>query len=283
MGTPIYEFPPALRSHPPRDWCVPGSVSAIQAWENAYGQYRKEGNLIMISACAESPNCGKTPAQIRDQGDAFLSAHGLRPANAPPTPLDVYSIARNIRSEFGAGTPMEKLALAWAAINRATREGSASVTANLIGSKGNYGKQVGRQRPASTAQDPSVADYLIAFQVYSDWKTTGFVNDPTHGAEVYFDRVSQDAQHAKDPENNPSSTDVYNSWAEGGDWLMWAGHVPDVRPFRLLLFKHYPELRAARANAERARINKLGLAALRGVNKAPRATFCTYTLGRPLS
>lgn len=280
MIGPYYSFDAAAFAKPPADWCLPNVVSIINWYDLAFGEKHKGGPVIIPSpgnACAFTTDCSLTPTQLRDNADQWLIKNGFKNANDTPTPLDVYSMARNLRSEFGNGTIMERLCIVWSAINRMLDEGSDSVTANLIGTKGNYGRQIGRQRPASTMQDPSVVDLWISQLVYADYAVNGTLNDPSNGAAVYFDRVSQDAVHAKTPDGNPSAVDVYDSWSTGGDWLLWVGHIPDVRPFRLLLFKHYKDLRAANDTRTRATINALGKQAMLGQNRAPKAYWCSPT------
>jgi hypothetical protein len=275
MMPPHYSFTVEEKVSPPLDWCLPGTVALVDAWEAQYGRTRDGGPVLIPSdGCQQSPNCPIKPETLAAKADAWLRQRGIRPVDAPPLPLDVYTLARNVRSEFGSGTAMEKLAIAWVAVNRTLMDNAASITEHLLGTFGTFGRQVGSRRPASTQQDPSVADLLIANHVYTSWKTRGTEEDPTFGAVSYFDKVSQDAMHAKAPDSNPAPLDVYDTWTGGGNWLTWIGHVPDIRPYRLLLFSIRKDLRAANNNTERARIRNLGRLALLGQNRAPRADWC---------
>lgn len=275
MG-PRYSFTADERRNPPRDWCLPGLVATIDQVEALYGNAREGGPLLIPSPCRNSEACAESPTMMASQADAWLRANRFRSLDAPPLPIDVYSMARNLRSEFGSGTAMEKLAIAWAGINRTEMHGNDSVTEHLLGTFGTYGRQIGSRRPASTRQDPSVADIIIASEVYTEWKLRGTENDVSRGAIAYFDKVSQDAMHAKDPANNPSPMEVYNAWSSGGDWLTWVGMIPDVRPYRLMLFARRKDLRAENNVKERLRITNLGRQTLFGQNRAPRADWCAY-------
>lgn len=274
MG-PRYEFTSEERVVPPADWCLPGTVALIDAWEQKYGRTREGGPVLIPSgSCSHVPDCPEKPDKLTAAADAWLRQRGIRPADAPPLPIDVYTLARNVRSEFGSGTAMEKLSIAWVAINRMLMDKDESITAHLLGTFGTFGRQIGSRRPASTQQDPSVADILIANHVYTSWKLRGTEEDPTFGAVSYFDKVSQDAMNAKNPASNPPSMSVYESWSMGGNWLTWAGHVPDVRPYRLLLFSIRKDLRAENNTRERLRIFGLGRQSLLGQNRAPRPKWC---------
>lgn len=272
---PRYQFTAEERIAPPLDWCLPGTVALVDAWEERYGRTRDGGPILVPSnGCQQSPDCNIKPEVLTAQADAWLRQNGIRPVDAPPLPLDVYTLARNVRSEFGSGTAMEKLAIAWVAVNRTLMDNASSITEHLLGTFKTFGRQLGSRRPASTQQDPSVADILIANHVYTSWKTRGTEEDPTFGAVAYFDKVSQDAMYAKDPGSNPAPLNVYDAWSGGGNWLTWVGHVPDVRPYRLLLFSIRKDLRAENNNTERGRIRQLGRLALLGQNRAPRAAWC---------
>lgn len=163
MAGPYYSFDAASFAQPPADWCLPPIVAVINLYDLWWGWKRKGGPVVIPSpnnACAFTNDCSLTNEVLRDNADQWLVSKGLLPSSATPTPIDIYSMARNLASEFGNGTAMERLCIAWAAINRMLDEGDTSVTANLVGTKGNYGRQIGRQRPASTMQDPNVVDFL---------------------------------------------------------------------------------------------------------------------------
>ena len=265
---------------PPPDWCLPTFHQAIVELEEKWGK------TPLRSKCAHEDDCPETPEDLRAAAEAELRKLGAVPP-AYVLPLDVYTAGRNLRSEFSDGTPEEKAAIILAGINRAREEGATTLTEHLIHrTKKNYGRQIGTTRPASTAQDPTVADVLIAQMIFSGLET-GEITDITHGATHYLDRVSQDfmrqksiAANAENPEVElvPSGEDVYLSWTEGGDYLTWVGHIPNVRPTRLFLFRRMRELRPDTDDAAdlkrkkvklRAEIREAGLKAIRGTNRAP--------------
>ena len=98
--------------------------------------------------------------------------------------VDVYSLARMIRSEEGRSSVQAKTAVAFAAVNRA-RSAGKSVTALLtMGSTGDgfYGPQNSGGRYAATDQDPYEGDAAIAAICLG-----GYTADPTFGSEL-FDR-----------------------------------------------------------------------------------------------
>lgn len=268
-----FSFTAEQFSTPPADWCLPGIVALIDQWEQLFGRFRRGGPIIVPSGgCGFSQECPYPPETLATRADAWMRDQGITPRDAPELPLDVYTMARNLRSEFGDGTAMEKLCIAWAGLNRVRWESAASVTAQMLGTKGTYGRQVGRTRPVATTQDPSVTDILIAHYVYADWQHNGFAHDISQGGVAYFDKVSQDAQHARKPETNPDWKTVFESWSSGGDWLTWTGHIPDVRVYRLCLLGPRPDLKTN--PSERSKITALGVQALLGQNRAPKATWC---------
>jgi hypothetical protein len=93
-------------------------------------------------------------------------------------PVDTYSVARMLRSEYGSGPVAAKIAMAWVARNDAAELGR-SVTATInAGTRAGvaYGAQAGGGR-YSTAHDPYENDLAIAEAVM-----TGDEADPTGGA-----------------------------------------------------------------------------------------------------
>lgn len=267
MPTRVYRF--ESPSDAPRWWCVPGWHAMIVGWDKAYG-------LVPASTtCNGAYDCNEDPEAMRGAAEQILIGLGLIPLGVT-LPIDAYTLARNIHSEFGEGTPEERVAVAFAGLNRYREEKAASLTAHLLGTRGKYGDQIGTARPASTKFDPNVADLLLAFYVFNGW-SGGWLEDPTLGATHFFDRVSQDAMNARDPGNNPPSLAVYNDWVGGGDYLTWVGHVPNVRPHRLALFKRRYEL--AQDPNERAVAREAGWKAITGQNRAPRPlATCPFTL-----
>jgi hypothetical protein len=205
---------------------------------------------------------------MRSNAEQKLIAAGVWPQGKKLS-LDTYALARNLMSEFGRGTPSEKLAVALVALNRASQlDGVDPKTPNaianhIIGKTGRFGQQIGSLRPASTRQDPSVADVLIADLIVTELQK-GRLRDVTHGATHYLDRETQDAM-VKSGRTAKTGVEVYTDWTGGDDVLTWVGQSPDIRPWRLMLLRRRPELRSDPAT--RQRIFAAGLAALKGKNR----------------
>jgi len=143
--------------------------------------------------------------------------------------LEVYSLARMIRSEEGRSNVAAKTAVAFAAVNRARTAGQ-SVTALLtMGNKGNgyYGPQNTGGRYATTEQDPYEGDAAIAAIALG-----GYAADPTSGA-TNFDRPKlQDLLLTRGtPGYTKNSQDVANERVSEGFTLVAATGV-DVTELR---------------------------------------------------
>ena len=145
---------------------------------------------------------------------AVKKAKGKRVTNAPAGPdgivrvppdelarqagvsLDVYALARMLRSEHGSEAERVKVAVGWAAVNQAKASG-VSISRLLLrgtakgGSDGYFGAQnVGKY--ASTRTDPTTDDVAIAAKVLG--RT---VPDPTGGATQFDSPAAQRALVAK--------------------------------------------------------------------------------------
>lgn len=110
--------------------------------------------------------------------------------------LDVYALARMLRSEHGSEGERVKIAVGWAAVNQARASG-VSISRLLLrgtakgGSDGLFGAQnVGKY--ASTRNDPHTDDVEIARKVLSR-----AVADPTGGATQFDSPKAQRALVAK--------------------------------------------------------------------------------------
>lgn len=274
MGKIITEVP---HKDTPDWWCVPPWHHAVEAVDRQWGKvFLKSGCKVYKQCPTNKPGCKRgaincDPEAMRQDAQQKLGELGVLGPGIG-LDLDTYSLARNIRSEFGKGTPEERVAIALATVNRARAE-SKSVTQYLLDTRdGLYGKQIGNVRPAATSQDPSVGDILLARFVLAGTRL-GFLHDFTNGATHYFDRVSQDAAAARAAEEIrtvPSGEDVYKSWTGGGDMLTWVGHMPNVRTWRLAMFARRYDLGKTKAGRqERARVNSAGLESIRGKNRVP--------------
>ena len=280
----------------PADWCLPSFYSTVKAWEEQFGFSRPGGPMFLRSGCGVDDDCNEkpqsclprsincSPEAMRADAEAKLRSLGDKvwPSRKVLT-LDTYALARNLNSEFGSGSPTEKVAVALVAMNRAIAlDGSKPhsegwIANHLIGSTRRFGRQVGQTRPAATTQDPSVADVLIADYVLSATKS-GELADITWGATHYLDRFSQDGMRQRAIQNGDTTppaggSEVFGSWSDGGDVLTWVGHVPDIRPWRLMLMRRRPDLR--QQGKVRAAIRAAGLEAIKGKNRpAPTSRVC---------
>jgi hypothetical protein len=248
------------RLYPPAGWCMPAWHSAVIAADARWGSTK------IASGCpvGEDGNISCRPEAMRADAEKQTSRLGLMSR----LPMDVYALARNIQSEFGSGTPEERVAIAYSTINRAKRDGDSVAAHVMHHTSRTFGRQTGSIRPVSTAQDPTAGDILLANMILS-----GEIQDFTHGATHYFDRVAQDASSR----STKSGLEVYDSWSSGGDKLTWVGHLPNVRPWRLLLLKTMRDLDAG----DRARIIQAGRLAVQGKNRAPDpSVLCAGAGGR---
>jgi len=184
------------------------------------------------------------PEALRKQAQAYMRSIGVRPRSVS---LDVYSLARNIRSEHGSGSVEEKVAIAEAARNEAARRGKSLTALLLLNSDGKalYGKQ--RQgRFAGTSQDPTVGDVQIAYYVLS--KRTNL----TRGATKYL--------HPGGMSSVKRLFEVLEDW---GKRNVWVGHLPGIVAHKQFM------MRPARSGENVAAINAAGFAAIRDKSSPP--------------
>jgi hypothetical protein len=289
------------KDSPPSDWCLPSFYPTVKSWEDQFGFGRADGPLILRSGCVVDDDCSEkgtrcipkaincSPEAMRADAEAKL--RGLGPNIWPATKtltLDTYALARNMMSEFGQGSPTEKVAVALVAMNRATALDGAQaftkgwISGDLLDRKnGLFGRQVGQVRPAATSSDPSVADVLIADFVLHAMQT-GEMTDITWGATHYLDRFSQDGMRARAVQNGDTTppdggSAVFGAWSDGGDVLTWIGQVPDIRPWRLMLMRRRPELR--QDPRTRAAVRAAGLDAIKGKNRPPTVSRGCFNPG----
>ncbi|UCC72067.1 MAG: hypothetical protein JSV86_17115 [Gemmatimonadota bacterium] len=178
------------------------------------------------------------PESLRKQAETFMREAGLRPRRVS---LDTYSLARNIRSEHGRGSVEEKVAIAEAARNEASRRGKSITQLLLINRQGRplYGRQ--RQgRFAGTSQDPTVGDVQIADYVLR--KGTNL----TRGATKYLHPGAMSSQERL--------FEVLHDWAKRN---VWVGHIPGILAHEQFM------MRPIRPGENAATINAAGFAAIR--------------------
>src|SRR5690349_4985467 len=115
----------------PSDWCLPPFYPQVKAWEDAFGFGRPEGPMLLRSGCIVADDCNEAPRNcipkaincspeaMRADAEEKLRSLGpdVWPASKKLT-LDTYALARNVMSEFGSGTPTEKVSVALVAMNR---------------------------------------------------------------------------------------------------------------------------------------------------------------------
>jgi len=226
--------------------------------------------------CAGIPECSIAPETLRAETEKQLQAMPDWGSDKKLS-LDVYSLARNIESEFGDGTAEERASIVFCAINRYQIENFKTVTEGLVHhTKGTYGQQLAQiYRPSSTRQAPRIANLFIADFLY-DGYVRGVITDITNGAHAYLDKPSQDASHdnavalgitllCKDRAAGDTSpcvpetgVEVLADWSKGGDYVTWVGWVPNVRVWRLCLVKFRRDLKPA--EGETAEIKKANAA-----------------------
>lgn len=182
-------------------------------------------------------NCD--PEDMRRNAEAKLKALGYLPANGSLS-LEAYTLARYMTSEFGGGTPEERVAVGEAAVNRARLEGLVSGVVGLLlyrqapgnPHRGYYGPIHGPQgvttapygRWAATSRDPNIADVLLAQLILS-----GQTNNFNNGAD---DQAGFEYAAAFP---NPQAT--VRRFASQGNY--WVGPLPNVNHWKTSQFRHY--------------------------------------------
>jgi hypothetical protein len=110
-------------------------------------------------------------------------------ASAAGVNVDVYTLARIMRSEAGSGPEPERIAVAWVARN-AAREKGVSPTAWATGasglSKGFYGPQNIQKRVVATGSAPRAKDLELAQAIMN-----GDIPDNTGGATHFMHPAGQ--------------------------------------------------------------------------------------------
>lgn len=131
----------------------------------------------------------KTKGDRDAPANDYLHVESAQLAKAAGVPVDVYSLARTLRSEAGRRSQAERIAVAWAVRNHAKRLGK-TITATVTGGTkggGYYGSQNLGGRYVSTRYAPLKADLDLATAIMG-----GSVGDNTGGAERFFAPKAQD-------------------------------------------------------------------------------------------
>jgi hypothetical protein len=144
--------------------------------------------------------------------------------------IDTYALARMLSSENGNDPAIYKVAIGWAAVNRAGGRGIAEVLLSGHGDTyGHFARQNARYRTgaldadgepatahagkyASTALDPREDDVAIGKAILA-----GEIPDPTGGATNFFSPRVQDAGYAAGkPGYTKDAQEVDAAWTAGG-------------------------------------------------------------------
>jgi hypothetical protein len=239
----ILSVPKMKNGDAPWWWIRPWWAAQVDDIISKYGEVE-----LKEKRCAAAEECTTEPEKLRAAVEIELQQMEVWGPQRPLT-LEVYSLARNISSEFGDGTAEEQAAIVFCAINRARYDGFQLPSEDLLHRKNHtYGRQLAMDiRPASTRRSPRLSHLLIADFLYNGY-LRGEIYDSTNDAYNYLDRSSQDSTRAaaiKDgAEKIPQSGEaVYLDWVDGGNYLTWVGHLPNVRPWRLMLLKYRRDLK----------------------------------------
>jgi hypothetical protein len=239
----ILSVPKMKNGDAPWWWIRPWWAAQVDDIISKYGEVE-----LKEKRCAAAEECTTEPEKLRAAAEIELQKMEAWGPQRPLT-LEVYSLARNIVSEFGDGTAEEQAAVLFTAINRARVDGFQLPSEDLLHrTKHTYGRQLAANvRPVSTRQTPRLSHLLIADFIYNGY-LRGEIDDPTNGAYNYLDRTSQDQSRSNaikaGVSDLPQSGEaVYLDWADGGDYLAWVGHLPNVRPWFLMLMKYRTDLK----------------------------------------
>jgi hypothetical protein len=181
------------------------------------------------SGCSLSGgNIQCAPESMRRAAEAKMRALGYNISLS----LNEYSLARNISSEVGSGTPEEKVALGESTRNQANGNiVSVLLYRSTMGSnRGYYGSVGGGSgRWSSTARDPAIDDILIAKFVLAG-KSKNFAK----GAN---DQMGMDLVRKKDA-SGPRNSVLVN--ARQRDY--WVGPLPGVNHWHTFLYARRPSI-----------------------------------------
>jgi hypothetical protein len=197
-------------------YCVPRWAQTIEA---AKARGLKKFRVPGCSYNDELEVVPCSPEAMRKSVERQLHESGLYP---PWKPLraDVYGVARNVRSEAGSGSPSEKVAMAEAALNRASYAGWP-LSRVIMKNGTRYGRQRGTNPPVSTRQDPYWDDLVVAELVL-----TGQTRNFARGATHYWSPNAIDSMH-RQGRHRDDRWSLYDRWS--GDWGMaWVGPLPGV-------------------------------------------------------
>jgi hypothetical protein len=282
-------------------WSLPPWHDTMQKWIDDFD------GVFFDDACSNTEECTTDAETLRAACEKQVRAHYAWGNRERPLSLEVYGLARNIESECGSGSPEERAAILFCAVNRAKINDNAAVIDGLLHKATTdhpartFGKQIGdwTKRPVSTAQRPRLSNILIADFLWSGIQK-GTVQSNIGDGAVYLDAVCQDIMHRQNPahlvfnadgspsidpstgkqkkEGNESASYVFTDWSVGGDFLTWAGLFPGIRPDTLCIFNFRRDLRVDEGDSDAVRkvksstrdnIRKAGLASITGRFRTP--------------
>jgi len=260
-------------------WALPPWHDTMQKWIDDFD------GVFFDDDCTNTEDCPTDAESLRAACEKQVRAHYAWGNRERPLSLEVYGLARNIESECGSGTPEERAAILFCAVNRAKHEGATDVMDGLLHKvrkdhpTRTFGKQVGgwNTRPVSTAQRPRLSNILIADFLWNGLRK-GTVQSNIGNGSVYLDPACQDNMHLQNPahlmfnadgspaidpdtgkqkkEGNESASYVFTDWSVGGNFLTWAGLFPGIRPNYLCIFNYRNDLRDVDGEPSAARTAK---------------------------
>jgi hypothetical protein len=157
--------------------------------------------------------------------EGWVKANPAALANALGASLEVYALARLMRSEAGSLPEVGRIGVAWATLNEARARG-VTPSKLLLGSAGLFGSgNAGAGRYAATAQPPTQADLDLAARVWARE-----IPDPTGGAVQWDSPRTQRAliaRNAKRYKTTPEQV-AANRIAAGRELVLLPGIDHDV-------------------------------------------------------
>jgi hypothetical protein len=240
------------------EWCIPWWHGQLAKWQQDKRPVTECEALTSATAqfpLAQFVTC--PPEQLRAAAEKSMQVMGVW-RTGTKLAMDVYSVARNIASECGDGTPEEMVVTAECVLNESQLR-KISPTQLLLTNKLKlpfYGGVEGHERWASTTTDPTVGHLLIALFVMSG-KTEGFAR----GGTRYV--------HPDDVKDDPRLFMWLGQQFASGKWG-WTGHYPGVNIRKLFVMRPLKE-----TSVEQINENQKGLADLRGsINPPPPTEIC---------
>lgn len=206
--------------------CIPDWIHPILAEERRAQILGITSKALATAGCAVNAD-GIVPCQpekLRANAEAKLKALGLLlPANV--LPLDVYSLARNIRSEAGSGSIPEKVAMAAVAMNR-MREQDKTMSGMTMRDGTWYARQSGQNPSVASSKDPGWVEIVIAYAAMA-----GAFGDWARGAVLYYSPNDQDGLYRQGKVKDDRWA-IYERWTSGWgsstNGYAWVGPLPGV-------------------------------------------------------